>query len=93
MNETYNGWANYETWCCTLWINNNAELYTDIRSTAQALKGHLDVFARYLEDNIVDNMPAILPQSMYSDLLTNAIQNIDFYEIAKEIMEEIENDD
>lgn len=34
-NEGYNGWTNYETWCVSLWIDNEEPSYRRWREAAQ----------------------------------------------------------
>ena len=34
-NETYNGWANYETWNASLWINNDQFLYNTAKACVE----------------------------------------------------------
>jgi len=31
QDTTYNGWTNWETWCASLWINNEEHLYRTAR--------------------------------------------------------------
>ena len=32
--QTYNGWANYETWNVALWIQNDPSIYDDAKTCA-----------------------------------------------------------
>ena len=37
--QTYEGWKNYETWNCALWINNDYPLYISASIFMKAYKG------------------------------------------------------
>ena len=80
----YNGWSNYETWICKLWLDNDSSLYNEIQN--------------WLSDKTVTDLPSklkslilemcpVLSASLYSDLLNTAISEIDFYEIAEYYLE------
>lgn len=84
-NESYNGWTNYETWNCNLWLSQDAAIYHMIQAFIENNRNDEDLadeLADWLSD-LVDTMKPELKTSMFSDLLTNALNQIDFYEIAE----------
>lgn len=85
-NTTYNGWSNYETWNVALWLDNDFDLYSDIRSSR--LRTRSDI-SRYIK-GLIDEMTPDLGSSMFSDLLSAALRVVDFEEIADHYMDEEE---
>lgn len=89
--KTYNGWSNYETWAVKLWLDNDQgtqELMQDMaRHERTAYK-----LADALKDMIEDNTPD-LGASMYADLLNAALSEVDYREIAENILEDMEDED
>lgn len=85
QDSTYNGWRNYQTWDVALWLSSDYEFDTAIREYINELGSSdnlvLDL-AQYLED-FVEELTPDLGASTYSDLLNNAIAQVDFYEIAE----------
>jgi len=95
----YNGWTNYETWNVALWIDNDQGSYSLRCEWAQEAyddnKDDLDAAKRQLADTIKDfveeNNP-VTDASMYSDLLSAAISEVNWYEIAENWLDEVEKD-
>lgn len=80
----YNGWTNHETWTVNLWLANNG--YTpaadNIRQTADEIKEFVNEFN-----------PLANNASLYSDLLTTALQEVNWREIAEALIEDKESED
>ena len=82
----YNGWYNYETWNCALWIDNEQGLQDEAHmiirgnekagiedgTTAQALK-------EWVEEYMIPDLGA----SFASDMLSAAVSEINFQEIVE----------
>lgn len=79
MNSNYNGWSNYETWLVNLWLSEFLqELDIDDVST----------LADYIEEYLEENNPIKETSGLYVDLLTSALKEVNYREIAEDILDE-----
>lgn len=101
---SYNGWSNYETWNCNLWLDNDEGCYSMIREWAEECCKDADTrdeaeadLAERIEQLIDDEFTPELPASMASDLLRAAMGEIDYREIAEhhiaDVWDEVKDDD
>lgn len=100
----YNGWTNYETWNVNLWLENDEESYNHWRVAARAaieqtehtnvdsVLDHGDrairLLAEVLEEEVKDGNPLTDEASLYSDILSANISQVDWSEIARHWIEE-----
>lgn len=82
--ETYNGWTNHETWAVNLWLNDGSlddlveEVGEDETSLAEAIEE-----LTYEVCGIDGQQPA----SLALDLLTSALEAVNWREIARAVIE------
>ena len=91
----YNGWENYETWAVKLWLDNDYNDYKHWQAVTKNIWKHAaptsystrkQVAERLLADTVkgaIENGNPIYKADLYSDLLSSAIQNVNWYEIAE----------
>lgn len=102
--KTYNGWTNYETWATKLWMDNDESSYNYYQKMAKEIivnaiedktftkrENAKLTFMHLLKDELEENNPLADNADMYTDLLNAAISEINFYEIASNIIDEISN--
>lgn len=89
MSETYNGWTDFKTWAAFTWLTDSeggqaqcGALAEEARATDDPVRNLADM----LRDIIMNNAPEIGP-SMYSDILTEALENINYNEMARVFLE------
>lgn len=84
-NEKHNGWTNYETWAVNLWLSNDQASQEYWR--AQAGRGrHAHDLADQLKEGVTEQAPDI-GCSLYSDLLQAALDEVNWKEVAKGMLE------
>jgi len=84
--KTYNGWTNYETWNVALWLDNEPAIYNYVREIAGESANEYDLAVRL--QTLVEDMAPELDASMFADLLGAALNNVEWSEIARNILSE-----
>jgi hypothetical protein len=84
---TYNGWKNRETWCISLWLDNEEPTYRWLHDLV-AGPGTDYHKANTLRDMVEGENPLADSASVYSDLLGAALGRVDWLEIIENHKEE-----
>ena len=92
----YNGWTNYETWNVALWMDNEAGSYEQARDDArQALEdadNDADDAKQALAGTLKSQHEEALPElgaSVWADLLGAALSEVNWHEIAGNLVDEV----
>jgi hypothetical protein len=99
----YNGWTNYETWLCALWMDNSAGDYGYWTEQAQEAWDGTDEDS---EDRVNDAITALADAmkssfedaqadlagvtGFWADMLSAAMSEVDWYEIASHKIEDVD---
>lgn len=103
--KRYNGWTNYETWCVALWIGNEEgssraadamaqQCYDDAEESSTFTRDEqaaLDL-AEALEDEWNEANPLADQASAWSDLLSAALSEVNWHEIATHYIDDVDKD-
>ena len=96
MNDRYNGWTNYETWLCKLWLDNDNELEYFARDARRMLDNGDD--AETVINTIAGELSLSWHERAYdqldgigflSDLVTSALGSVNYREIALSIVDDV----
>jgi len=84
---SYNGWSNYETWLVKLWMDTEEGSYRYWTDTAEGLAKHelAELLKEYHEEYRPD-----LGASVWADMLNAAFSEVDWGEIADNLLEDCE---
>ena len=87
MCNEYNGYSNYQTWCVSLWLDNEQYTYESIRDAAKITTTKYGL-AAFIREYVNAEHPLADQASMFTDLLDHALANVNYEEIAENIMSE-----
>ena len=92
--KQYNGWTNYETWNCNLWLDNDGSMEYLIERATELMQDDPDSaayqLAKEIEFMIDDANPIGDQSSMFSDMLSASLREVDYDEIAEHIISDLD---
>jgi hypothetical protein len=94
MMGTYSGWSNYETWAVKLWLDNDEGSYRYMTDEAERRAREVEAedwitaadFAAFIEAEHAEAAPEL--DGVFQDLLTRALSQVNWYEIAESYLSE-----
>lgn len=101
--QTYNGWTNYETWCCKLWMDNDQgsqEYWAENAREAQAhyVKNQYMTEDQRIVGALVNMLKADFEEqaedwmrdkaSFFADLMNASLSQVNWKEIAEALIDE-----
>ena len=103
--EAYNGWTNYETWNCKLWIDNEESsqaYWREVARWAQAnpVENEYMTLERRMVHALADNMKEQFEEQaeewtqgqqngFFADLMNAGLSRVNWHEIAESLLEEL----
>jgi hypothetical protein len=101
----FNGWSNYETWAVKLWMDNDGfdfeSFISDAKDAAKRSRTYpnqskkskvANLMAPMLNEYFEDSMPDF-GATLWADLLGAAMSEVDWFEIAENIMDEYDDEE
>lgn len=92
MSDGYQGWSNYSSWCTALWLDNDQGDYSIMVDKAKEYSvddGY--EFGQWIKEYVWEMKLEMT--GLFDDLLTSALQEVDWTEIANHYLEEYHQDD
>lgn len=85
MSQKYNGWANWETWVCNLWLGND---YYDLQEEAQ--HGDVESLADALKEMTEIVIGDVSENKFLQEIVGGFINTVDFKELAEHAQEDVQ---
>ena len=100
--KKYNGWTNYETWCVSLWFDNDSseywteragEIWNDSEADGNFSREEIVTLAlsKDMQDSVEENTPTVT--GMFADLLNASLSEVNWYEIAEHYIDDVDKDE